>query len=160
MGRIYRVPFTGTLTAAGANTDLLLAKPAADKPIRLAGWILGQTSESGDAMEENVRITVQYFPATITDGTGGSSVTPAKTEELDPAAGFTARCNDAAVATTSGTAVIKEEIGWNIRNNPWERFIPEEQRLVARLGAGLVVRLESTLADDVVAALTFLIEEF
>jgi hypothetical protein len=159
MPRTYRVPYTGTLTNAGGNTDLLLALPADDKPIRLKGWIFGQTSEEGDAAEEAVRITMQRFTATVTNGSGGSAVTPTKTDETDPAAGFTARCNDTTVATTSGTATLKEEIGWNIRNSPWERIIDEPDRPVARQGEALIVRLEDTPADDITGCLTFLVEE-
>lgn len=159
MPRTYRVPYTGTITAAGGNADLVLLLPADDKPIRLKGWILGQSSEVGDAQEESVRLTVQHFAATVTNGSGGSAPTPIKTDQTDAAAGFTARCNDSTVATTSGAATILEEIGWNIRNSPWERYIDEPDRPVARQGEALLVRLESTLADDMTGELTFLVEE-
>lgn len=159
MGRIYRVPYTGTLTNAGGNTDLVALKPADDKPIRLAGWILGQSSEEGDAAEEGVRLSLHHFAATVSDGSGGSAVTPVKTDQNDPAAGFTARCNDTTVTTTSGTDTTVEELGWNIRSSPWERWIPEEARPVARQGEALVLRLDDTPADDITAQLTFLVEE-
>jgi hypothetical protein len=159
MARVYRVPYTGTLAAAGGDSDLLSLQPADDKPVRLKGWLIGQSTEIGDAAEENVRITVRHMTATVTIGSGGSSVTPVKTDPNDPAAGFTARCNDATVSTTSGTSTIAEELGWNIRSSPWERYIPEEDRLIARQGEVLIVRLESTLTDDVTGQLTFLVEE-
>lgn len=158
MSRIYRVPYSGTLANAGGNADLVLLKPADDKPIRLAGWLLGQTSEVKDAEEENLRLTVRHMTATVSDGSGGSSVTPAADPSI-AAAGFTARCNDATVATTSGTDLILEELAWNVRATPWERFIPEEMRPMARQGEALVVRLETTPADDIAANLTFLVEE-
>lgn len=162
MPRMYRVPYTGTLTAAGTDTDLLSIQPADDKPCRLVGWILGQTSEVGDAQEEGVRITVRHMTATVTIGSGGSAVTPVAnrpgTNDI-VAAGFTARCNDTTVATTNGTNTIMEETGWNLRSSPWERWIPEELRPVALQGEVLIVRLETTLADDATGTLTFFVEE-
>jgi hypothetical protein len=159
---MYRVPYTGTLTTAGADTDLLSIQPADDKPCRIVGWMIGQTSEVGDNAEEGVRVTVRHMAATFTVGSGGSAVTPvanrAGTADV-AAAGCTTRCNDTTVATTSGANTIMEEMAWNIRSSPWERWIPEEHRPLAVQGEALVVRLETTLADDVTVALTFFVEE-
>jgi hypothetical protein len=52
-----------------------------------------------------------------------------------------------------------EELGWNERSSPWERWIPEELRPVALQGEVLIVRLESTLADDMTIEMTFFVEE-
>ena len=162
MARVYRVPYNGTLTAAGGDSDLLSIQPADDKPCRIIGWIIGQSSEVGDATEENIRITLRHMTATVTIGSGGSAVTPVAnrpgTNEI-VAAGFTARCNDTTVSTTSGTSTIMEELAWNERNTPWERWIPEELRPVALQTEVLIVRMESTLADDLTVEMTFFIEE-
>lgn len=162
MPRMYRVPYTGTLSNAGGDSDLLSLQPADDKPVRLVGWIFGQTSELADAAEESLRLTLRHMTATVTIGSGGSAVTPVANRPGTTdvaAAGFTARCNDTTVSTTSGTSTIMEEMAWNIRNSPWERWIPEEQRPIAIQGEVLIVRMESTPADDITAALTFLVEE-
>lgn len=162
MAKLYRVPYTGTVTASGGDSDLLSIQPADDKPCRLVGWIIGQSSEVGDAQEENLRITLRHMTATVTIGSGGSSPTPVAnrpgTNEI-VAAGFTARCNDTTVSTTSGTSTVMEELGWNLRSSPWERWIPEELRPVAIQGEVLIVRLESTLADDATFEMTFFVEE-
>ena len=153
MSRIYAVPFTGTLTIAGGNTDIWSFGPAANKPIKIRGFTLGQTSEIGDAMEENVRITVTRLPATYTVGSGGSAVTAATTpgNSTDTVWGFTARTNDTTVATTSGTAQVLDEFGWNLRNSPYEHWYPEDRFCPGAANLqGLVIRLESTLLDDVV----------
>ena len=121
--------------------------------------IPARKTEEGDAAEENVRISVHHFAATVTDGSGGSAVTPTKSSENDPAAGFTARCNDTTVATTSGTDSTREELGWNIRSSPWDRIIDEPDRPEARQGEALIVRLDDTPADDIGGQLTFLVEE-
>lgn len=162
MPRVYRIPYTGTLTAAGTDIDLVAILPADDKPVRLKGWILGQTSEVGDSAEEGLRITIRHMTATVTNGSGGAAVTPVANRPGTAdyaAAGCTARCNDTTVATTSGTSVIMEELAWNLRGSPWERYIPEDDRPTALQGEALIVRLESTLADDITACLTFLVEE-
>lgn len=151
MSRIYFVPFNGTVTNAGGDVDLFSLQPADDIPIRLRGITLGQISEVGDTQEEGLRITVKYLPATFTVGSGGSAVTAAK-PGADPAGtdwSFTARTNDTTVATTSGTAIVRDEFGWNERNTPYERWYPDIDFCpIARQGAGLVIRQETTAADD------------
>lgn len=159
MARMYTVPYTGTLTNAGGDADLLTLLPADDKPVRLRGWIFGQTTEVGDTAEENLRITVRHMTATVTDG-NGSAVTPVKMDSADAAAGFTAEANGATVATTSGTSIIMMEFAWNVRATPWEFWFPDERFCpVAKQGEAILVRCESTAADDITVALTFFIEE-
>ena len=161
MPRVYRVPFTGTITAAGGDTDWIALTPADDKPIRLMGWFVGQSSEVGDAAEENLRITLRFMTATVTV-TGGTGVTPVACRPGTGdvvAAGFTATANSTTVATTSGTSTIMEELAWNERNTPWERWIPEECRPIALQGEYIILRMESTLADDMTAEFTFFVEE-
>jgi hypothetical protein len=165
MPRLYRVPYQGTLANSGGDADLLEALPGDDHPIALVGWIIGQTTELGDATEESLRLTVRHMAATVTSGSGGSAVTPVKTDSTDPAASFTAECNNATVATTSGTSTVAEEGAWNIRNTPYERWWPESvggafTPLMVRQGEGLFVRCESTPADDITITMTFFILEW
>lgn len=138
---------------------MLSIQPAANKPIRLAGWIIGQTTELGDAAEEALRITVRHLAATVTIGSGGSAVTPVKTDQNDVACGATTRCNDTTVSTTTGANTVMQEMAWNIRSSPWERYIPEEQRPRVVNGEALIVRMESTPIDDIGVNMTFFIEE-
>lgn len=162
MGRIYAVTYNGTITAAGGNTDLLSIQPASNKPVRLRGFRLSQISEVGDAAEEGLRVTVKRLPATFTVGSGGSAITAAATlaDAADTAWSFTARCNDTTVATTSGTAQVLEEIGWNERNSPCDFWYPDSQFCPkVKNGEGLVVCLETTLADDMTGCFTFWVEE-
>jgi hypothetical protein len=160
MGRRYRVPYTGTLAASGGNADLLLILPADDKPCRLVGWSLGQSSEVGDAQEEDLEIDVLHMTATVTNGSGGSSVTPVPNRPgTDTAAGFTARCNDATVATATGTTTTVSAQGWNERSTPWEHEIPEERQPRCSQGEALLVRMATTPADDLTVTMTFYVEE-
>jgi hypothetical protein len=167
MSAIYAATYTGTVTNAGGNTDLGSFSPADDAPIRLRGFLLSQISEVGDAAEEGLEITVKRLPATMTVGSGGSSITATK-----PLADFkggstwamTARANDTTVATSSGTIEILQELGWNERNSPYDFWFPDERfcPVIGQSGAnltGLIIRQETTAADDYTGAFTFWIEE-
>lgn len=162
MSRVYSVVYNGTLTAAGGDTDLVSIQPADDKPVRLRGFRISQTSEVGDAAEEDVRVTVRRMTATFTVGSGGSSVTAAAplNDSGDQVWAFTARANDTTVSTTSGTSQILEEIGWNERNTPCDFWYPDIQFCPsAKQTEALILRMETTLADDMTGCLTVWIEE-
>lgn len=162
MGRIYTVPFNGTVTAAGGDTDLWSIQPADDKPIKLRGFTLGQISEVGDTAEEGLRITVKRLPATFTVGSGGSSVTATAPvgSSGDTVWSATIRTNDTTVATTSGTAQVLDEFGWNERNTPYEHWYPDERFCPSAIqGQGIVIRCETTLADDMTFSGTAWVEE-
>ncbi len=159
MGRMYTVPFNATVTAAGGNTALWEITPAAQKPIILRGFTLGQISEVGDSAEEGLRITVNRVPATVTSG-NGSAVTPVAIDEADAAAGFTAEANGTTPATSSGTLVVVEEMAWNNRNSPYERWYPDDRFAHKIKNAGaLTIVLETTLADDMTFCGTAWVEE-
>lgn len=162
MGRIYAVSYNGTITAAGGDTDLISIQPASNKPVRLRGFRLSQISEVGDAQEEGIRVTVKRLPATFTVGSGGSAITalPTLADSADTVWSFTARCNDTTISTSSGTVQILEELGWNERNTPCDFWYPDAAFCPkAKNGEGLVVRLETTLADDLTGCFTFWVEE-
>lgn len=160
MGRIYTVTYSGTITNAGGDTDLLEITPADDKPVKIRGMVLSQSSEIGDAQEEGIRISVIRLPATFTSGSGGTAPTPAPLDSADSAAGFTVECNNTTVATTSGTAVTVDDRAWNERNSPYEWWYPDVQFCPKVKGAeGLVVRWQTTAADDLSGVFTFFLEE-
>lgn len=160
MSRRYTVPYSGTLTNAGGDADLFELTPADDKPIRLIGLILGQTSEVGDAAEEGLRISIIHLGATVTSGSGGSAVTPVPVDLVDSAAGFAAEANNTTIATTSGTATTMYEFAWNIRITPMEMYWPDPMVApLCRQAAALVVRCQTTVADDISIAITAIVEE-
>lgn len=159
MGRPYYVVFQGTVTNAGGDQDLIEITPADDKPIKLRGFTLAQTSEVGDAAEEGLRVSVIRLPATVTSGSGGSAGTAQKTDSADAACGATIEVNNTTVATTSGTAEILTELAWNIRNSPFDFWYPPGFEPRCKGAESLVVRLQTTPADDLSGAFTFFIEE-
>lgn len=160
MGRIYTVSYQGTITTAGGDTDLLEIAPADDKPVKLRGFSLSQISEVGDTAEEGLRISILRLPATVTSGSGGSTVTPAPMDSANTAAGCTCECNNTTVATTSGSAITIAELGWNIRNTPFDFWFPDSDFAPkVKQAEALCVRMQTTLADDMTGQFTFWIEE-
>lgn len=160
MSRYYTVIFTGALTTAGGDSDLFELNPADDKPIRLRGLILAQTSEVADAAEESLRISIIRLPATVTSGSGGSAPTPQTVDSHAAASGFTAEVNNTTIATTSGTLVTVEEFAWNIRISPLERWWPDEVFApMAYQAEALIVRCQTTVIDDITITITAYVEE-
>ena len=160
---IYTVPTTGTFTNANGNYDLFEITPAAEKPVRIVGIYLSNTSEIGDTMEEALQFSIIRVPTTLTSGNGGA-VTPVAINDIDAAAGFAAETFSATVATTSGTLVTVAQFSWNIRNSPYELWFPDERMQIRyRRSAGtaqaLVVRMDSTVVDDVSIVATLFVEE-
>jgi hypothetical protein len=161
MPRIYRLPYQGSLTVAGGDSDLLEVLPGTGKPCRLVGMRIGQMSEVGDAQEEGLRFDLIHMAATVSSGSGGSAVTPVRNAPgVDVAAAFTAECNNTTIATTSGTSTTMEHIGWNIRNSPWETFWFDEKLMAAAVaGEGLFIRSQTTPNSNITFAVTFFVEE-
>ncbi len=161
MPRRYNVPFTGTLTNAGGNSDLWIFIPADDKPLSLVGFWLGQVSEVADAAEEAVQLSVIHMTATVTDG-NGTSVTPVKAgDQNQAAAGFTSEYLGATVATTNGTSTTLAILAWNIRASPV--YFPFDDSLNqprAPQGEAIVIRCDTTVADDVTLTGTAVVDEF
>ena len=161
MGRIYSVVMASVaITNANGDVDWFEVLPADDKPVKLRGFIIGQTSEVGDAAEESLRFRVLRMAATVTSGSGGTTPTPAPVDSADAAAGFTVECNNTTVATTSGATVVCSEFAWNERATPFEFWYPDERFCPkAKQGEGLFLRQETTVADDVTCMATFWFEE-
>lgn len=162
IGRAYAVEFHNvTLTTAGGDQDLFYVKPAADKICVIEAVYLsnvGVAADAGDAQEELHRIEIIRLPATVTAGSVGAAMTPNPLSTNDTAAGFTARINDTTVATTSGTALNLHSDGWNVRI-PYVWMPPPEHRLIVANAQAIVVRLASTLTDDIVCNGTCIVRE-
>lgn len=160
MGRIYAIPFTATVTNSGGNADLWEILPADDLPCKIRGLRLGNVSEVGDAAEEALQITIRRFRATVTSGSGGSAGAPEEVGRSNQAPGFASETNNATVATTTGDNEVIEQLAWNIRNSPFEVWYPDPQFAPAAIqGEALIVRMETTPADDFTFAGTLWVEE-
>jgi hypothetical protein len=158
--RIYTVPWTGTVTNAGGDADLWEILPADDLPCKIRGFRLGQTSEVGDSAEESLRISIIRMTATVTSGSGGSAGAPEQVDLAAQTPGFAAEVNNTTVATTSGDTEIIEELAWNERASPLEIWYPDPDFAPRAIqGQALLIRLQSTVADDITFAGTLWVEE-
>lgn len=163
---LYSVTFSGTYTNAGGDIDLLELKPADDHPILLLGWAIYQAgggNDVGDAQEEMLSIDVLHMTATVTDS-NGSAVNANNIVNLnDPtgtAASFSAIGPGTTVATTTGTTRSPQFVGWNERV-PYEYMAPTEQfGLGAKQTEAILIRGQTTPADDVSVRGTAWVLEF
>ena len=120
---------------------------------------LGNISEVGDAAAEGLRISIIRMTATVTSGSGGSAPTPVH-DNGQVTAGFTAECNNTTVATTSGSSTVLEELGWIVQQSPFETYWPDGGPVYKfRQGEALIIRCQTTPADDISIQLTFHVEE-
>ena len=160
MGKMFVIPFTATVTAAGGDTDLWEFLPATNNPILLRMVRLGQISEVADAAEEGLRISIKRLRATVTGGSGGSADAPEDLFEAGQAPAFAGETNNTTVATTSGDTEILDEIGWINRQSPFDTWYPDERFCPRAIsGEALVIRLETTLADDMTFVGNVVVEE-
>lgn len=154
MGRVYSVNFEGV--AVTAAQDFFELTPADDKPIRLLGMFLSQSTEIGDAQDEMLR--VQVLRGHSTSGSGGSAATPIPIDPSSPAAGVAAEVNNTTIAS-SGTAVILHSESFNVRAGLGHWWIPECAPIANQGNTTIVVRLLANPADSVTMNGTLYVEE-
>jgi hypothetical protein len=157
--RLDTVAFSATVTAAGGDADWLEINPADDKPVKLRGFLLSQVTEVGDTAEEGLRFSVIRLPATVTSG-NGTATTAQPMSSTDAAAGAACETNSTTVATTSGTAVTLMELAWINRMSPYEWWAPDPAFApLVKQGEALVIRMQTSLLDDMTACFTAWLEE-
>lgn len=153
MPRSYSVSFSAV--AVSAAQDLFEITPADDKPVEIVGIELTQTSDFGDAQDEQLQYTI--IRGHTTSGSGGSAATPAPMEPNDTAAGFTAEVNNTTIAS-AGTGVTLHTGGWNVRAG-YINWFPEGNRPKANQGnTTLVVRMTAP-ADAITMSGTLHVRE-
>lgn len=154
MGRVYAVPFEGVATTVAA--DLWEITPADDKPVKLLGMLISQSSDTGDAQEELIRIEV--IRGHTVSGSGGTAPTPTPIEPNDAAAGFTAEVNNTTAANT-GTTTILFAHAFNIRTG-LEFWWPAGCEPKANQGnTTIIVRMMAAPADSLTMSGTLYVEE-
>lgn len=151
---MYSVSVTGVSVTAAQ--DLFELTPADDKPIRVAGLWIAQTSDAGDAEEEILEILIKR--GNTTSGSGGTTPAIETINPTDGAAGFTAEANNTTRAS-AGTADNLLHDGWNVRV-PYQLLLPEDMRPSAsQANTTLVIGLEDAPADAITLSATVMIEE-
>lgn len=113
MSRIYSVTFENVTVSAAQ--DLIQIKGATGKMLRILRRWVGATDTTAPT-QQMLRLRERFLPVTVTDGSGGTTPTPAKHDAGDAAATFTALANNTTPATTNGTAVVLYTAGVHIFN--------------------------------------------
>lgn len=111
MPRRYSVTFENV--AITAAQDLFQIKGAAGKMLRIISVKLGSTNTTLPTAQM-LQTRARFLPATVTDGSAGTTPTPQTIDPGDAAASFTALANNTTKATTSGTAKTQHEAGVHI----------------------------------------------
>jgi hypothetical protein len=154
MGRVYSVNFENV--AVTAAQDFFEISPADDKPVRLLGLFLSQSTETGDAAEEMMRVEVVRGHST--GGSGGSAQTPVPIDPADTAAGFAAEVNNTTIAS-AGTGLILHSEAFNVRSGLAMFWTPETAPKANQGNTTIVVRLMANPADSVTMNGTLYVEE-
>lgn len=150
MGRMYAIVFPET--ARTAQFDVFTLTAASDSPLRIHGWVIGQSTEAGDAQDEQLGL-LAHRPATA--GSGGSAATPVALDTGDAAAGFTARYGDTAIASLTNQFYAD---AFNVRAGHALWFTPETRPVVP--GGGLFcLRVNTTPVDSISFSATLWVEE-
>lgn len=125
---IYAANFSAQ--AVTTATDMQEMTPAADRPIVVYSFVLGQTTDLGDAAEEVLMIGL-YRDATA--GSGGTAATEYAYNNAAAAASVTCAVRQLGTASSGGTLI--DIIPWNIRMPLFWVPIPEERPKFTNLAA-------------------------
>lgn len=137
---VFTVPFAYT---GNANVDLLeIVAPTAAKWIIL-GFDIGQTSDTGDAAEEIVTLSIKSGQST--SGSGGSTSTPVPTDCVSSVGSGAAAEQANTTKASTGTILTHCVYHWNVRS-PLPVVFTQEQQIV--LPAARRATLEISAAAD------------
>ena len=158
------IMYTCELPSVARTTsfDFFELTPADDKILIVHAIDIGQTTEVGDAAEEQLDWTIRRGGTGMTSGSAGTgSVAAANGIGLSAVyatSSFTYDAGNTTVATfTSG--VIVYHSAFNVRSGLLWIPTPEMRPIVAQTNGGLVVRCESTPADSITFVGTITVEE-
>ena len=143
-GRRYRAPINIGSTSAQVDIFELLA--GTNTPLALTGFTLGQTSEVGDAQEEQLALVLKYVTGSPTSGSG-TGVTIQRVMPGDAATSATLKAGST-TKLTGGTSAELERFAWNVRQDFQVIWIPEMWQVCAG-GNRLVLELVTTPADAI-----------
>lgn len=153
MGRVYSLSFSDIAVAAAQ--DLLGITTTASVPIAIHSVVLSQkTLTSWEA--KNVKLL--RVPATVSQGSGGTTPTPRPMNAGDAAAGGTYHANDTTPATSGGTIVVLHNEEWNFLNGLFW-LPPPEDRPIIRVSEGFMVNLVTAPSASMTCSGTVVFEE-
>lgn len=152
-GRIYSVVFN-EVTVSVAQ-DLFQIKGATGKMLRIRRVSINAAATTVPTAQ-GFSLRCRFLPATVTDGSGGSTPTPQPMDPGTSAASFTALANSTTKATTSGTAKILESNGCHISAG-YDYQFPEPPTVGP--SESFVFEMLNTPTGTVVVSGTALVEE-
>jgi hypothetical protein len=146
---------TFVAVAAAAVQDFFEYTPGSNRPATILGWEIGQSTEAGDAADEQLRI--EFITGYTTSGSGGTNPTPFALDGGTSTALGTTDANNTTLAT-GGTAVVRYSSAFNVRSGHiW--MPPPELRIVVPQSVRSVLRLNSTPADSITFSGTLWFDE-
>lgn len=156
MGRKYTAFFEGV--AVTAQQDFFEILAPSDAVIVLHDIDLSQTTEFGDAAEEQLLIRMVRGVGAVTSG-NGTSATVNPIEDGDTATGATVEKNGTTkMVVGSGTLEQLAAWAWNVRI-PFVKIFTPETRPVISPGNRLTIELATTPADSITMNGTITFEE-
>ncbi|MDX3101751.1 hypothetical protein [Nonomuraea angiospora] len=147
MGRPYMAPINVAAHTAQLDYFELLAGTTPNRPLLLHGFELGQSSEFGDAQEEELVLVLKRVTGSPTSGSGGGTSTFQPLNPNDPAAGATLETGNT-TKLTGGTSVELARFSWNVRSSLLYLPTPE-LRITLDAGTRLVLEEVTTPADSI-----------
>lgn len=136
MARVYTATMADVAITAAQDMFYILA--ATNKPIEIHSVQISQkTLTSWEARG----LLFLRIPATVTVGSGGSSITARPMLPNDTAASVTARINDTTSATSSGTIVNLGGDTFNVLNGFYWSPAGNDDRIIISGGEAFVVKL-------------------
>jgi hypothetical protein len=141
--------------ALGSTTgpiDIIRLSAPSDAALLVSKVVVSQVSDAGDSESKQMDILMHRG---TTDGSGGSSVTPAPLSVGDSAFGGTAAAGNT-TQSTEGTIIHREAV--NIMSGFHWPATPEEYIEISPSGR-LVVELATALADAITMRVTVYFQE-
>lgn len=157
MGRMYVAVFKAI--AITALQDLFEIAAPADAIVVIHEWELGQTTEVGDAQEEQLLVTCNRGIGTVTSGSGGATVTPHPVEDGQAAFGGTVERNNTTImAVGTGTLEELDAFVWNVRIGLPKTYTPETRPVISPSNRW-TLELETAPADSITVTGRVVFEE-
>lgn len=154
--RVYAVTLAAEAETAAIDWFELITGTTSS--IMLLALDIGQTTETGDAMEEQINWYVKRFTGAYTSGSGGNTgVARTPLHPGDAAATFTAESSNTTKAT-GGTSVDLWRSSFNLRSGLQMIWTPETAPQIA-ISSAMVIGFENTPADSVTWSGTAIVGE-
>ncbi len=133
-------------TAQTAQVDLAEIVAPSTHSVRIHRIYVAQSTELGDAQEEQLRLDIKT--GSTTSGSGGNAAVTAPPLFLGATAfGGTCETQNTTKAT-GGTIVTHESYAWNVRT-PFDQIFAPEQRPRIAPGERFTLELATTPADSI-----------